>query len=269
MFDGTERMRISAFFLPFFALVAGAAGFFLRLMELMYVFDARTGLPERGASITYALIALSVLFLILALFFSIWLALKRQSPRGFENAFGTDPLIYPLSFAIIGLLWLGATVKYFIDIYAAGSVPMTELYFGILSALSAISVAFFAIEMYQDPRRKMIFALSIIPTLFMCFWLIVMYRQNAANPILLSYAYQCLAIISAALAFYFTSGFVYGKPAPGKTVFFYFAAIFFCFVTLADEHETTIRLIFAAIIAMNVVYSSKLIRQLRRKENQI
>jgi len=258
-------MRIAAFFMPIFALLAGAAGFFLRLTEIISVFDSRTGLPERGASITYLLIAFSILFLALAMIFSIRIAVKRSAPSGFENAFGTDPLTYPFTFAIIGLVWLGATVKYFIDVNAAGSVPMAELYFSILSALSAISVTFFAIEMYQDPRRKTTFALSIVPTLFMCFWLVALYRQNASNPVLLSYAYQCLAIISSALGFYFTSGFVYNKPAPGKTVFFYFAAIFFCFVTLADGHVLTIRIIFAALIAMNVVYCSKLLRNLEKK----
>ena len=259
-------MRISAVFMPFFALLAGAAGFYLRLIELWNVFDRRTGLPERGSSITLWLIVLSVVFLLLALMFAIRAGVKYSSPRGFENAFGTDPLTYPFAFSLIGIIWLGATVKYFFDMDVASGGLTGELYFSIMSALSAISVAFFAIEMYQDPRRKMTFALSIIPTLFMCFWLILIYKQNAANPVLLSYCYQCLAIITSALGFYFTSGFVYNKPSPGITIFTYFAAIYFCFVTLADEHTITVKLIFTAIIAMNITYSSMLIRNLRMKK---
>ena len=258
-------MRLSSVFMPFFALIAGAVGFYLRLMELMNVFDIHTGLPARGSGITIALIAMSALFLLLVLVFCIRAADKHTSPPGFENAFGTDPLTYPFAFSVIGLVWLGATIKQFIDVNAAGALLPSELCFLILSALAAISVAFFAIEMYQDPRRKMTFALSIVPTLFMCFWLVLIYKQNAANPVLLSYCYQCLAVIATALGFYFTSGFVYSKPAPGKTVFFYLAAIYFGFVTLADGHGLTIRLIFAAIIAMNVTYSSMLIRNLRKK----
>lgn len=251
--------------MPFFALISGAVGFYLRLTELMNVIDARTGLAQRGARESFVLIAFCVVFLILSLLFSIRAAVKRQAPRGFDNAFGTDPLTYPFSFIIIGIAWLGGTVKHFFDFYSAGPMPMTELYFTVLSALAAISVACFAIEMYQDPRRKMVYALSIVPSLFMCFWLIVLYRRNATNPILISYVYQCLAVISSALAFYFTSGFVYGKPAPGKTIFVYLAAIFFCFVTLADGHSMAVRIIFAALIATNTLYSSKLIRNLRRR----
>jgi len=258
-------MRISSFLMPFFALASGAAGFYLRMVELQNVIDARTGLAQRGARETYILIAVCVLFLIISLMFSIRAAVKHQSLRGFDNAFGTDPLTYPFSFIVIGLAWLGATVMHFFDYYSAAIIPMTELYFSILSALSAISIAYFAIEMYQDPRRKMVYALSIVPSLFMCFWLIVLYRRNATNPVLISYVYQCLAVISSTLAFYFTSGFVYGKPAPGKTIFTYLASIFFCFVTLADGHSLAVRVIFAALIAVNVIYSSKLIRNMRRK----
>ena len=259
-------MRISAVFMPFFALISGAAGFYLRRMELMNVFDINTGLPARGAGITLGLIALSALVLLLMLVFCIRAVDKHVSPAGFENAFGTDPLTYPFAFALIGCIWLGATVKRFFDLNGAGALLRSDLFFLVLSALAAISVAYFAIEMYQDPRRKMIYALSIIPSLFMCFWLILIYKQNAANPVLLSYCYQCLAVIASALGFYFTSGFVYGKPSPGKTIFFYLAAIYFGFVTLADAHSLTIRMIFAAIIAMNMTYSSMLIRNMRLKK---
>ena len=260
-------MRISAVFVPFFALLAGAGGFYLRLTELLNVFNRRTGLPERGASITITLIALSAVFLLFAFLFSLRAAAKHTAPRGFENAFGTDPLSYPVAFSLVGIVWLGATIRHIIELSESGMFPRIQLYFLILSALSALSVAVFAIEMYQDPRRKIIFALSIVPTLFMCFWLILVYRQNATNPVLLSYCYQCLAIIAAALGFYFTSGFVYQKPAPGKAIFTYLAAIYFCFITLADDHALSIKIILAAIITLNVLNASMLIRNLKWKES--
>jgi len=258
-------VRIAAVFMPFFALIAGALGFYFRRMELLYVFDAVTGLPERGAFVTSALIALSAAFIVISLIFSIVVGVRKISPTGFDNAFGTDPLTYPFSFSIIALVWLGATVMLFVESRANGNMPLVDIYFIALSAIAAISVGFFAIEMYNDPRRKSVYALSMIPTIFMCFWLVMLYRQNAANHVLLSYAYQCLAIIASALGFYFTSGFVYSKPAPGKTLLFYFLAVFFCFVTLADNHGLMVRIIFAALIAINVLSSSKLLRHLRRK----
>ena len=256
-------MRISSIFVPFFALIAGMCGFILRWMELLHAFDWRTGLPERGAPQTIGLIALSCVVMLVAFLFSLRIASKHKSPNGFENAFGSDSLSYPMIFTLIGLVWLGATVKRFFELRAVGAIPQIELIFLVGSVLAAISVTLFAIEMYQDPRRKLIFALSIVPTLFMCFWLIYLYKQNASNPILLRYCYQCLAIIASALGFYFTSGFVYFKPSPGKSVFTYLVAIYFCFVSLADGLEISIRLIFAALITINVLYLSMLLRNLR------
>jgi len=248
--------------------MAGAAGFYLRLMELWNVFDEHTGLPERGAGITYALIAFSIAFLLIVLVFSARATVKHVAPNGFENAFGTDPLTYPVVFSAIGLVWLGATVRYYLDLDSTLPLPAIELIFLIMSALSAISIAFFAIEMYQDPRSKSKYALSIAPSLFMCFWLVILYRQNASNPVLLSYCYHCLAVLASALGFYFTSGFVYNKPATGKAIFSYFASIYFCFVTLADEHTFAVRLLIAALISVSVMHASMLIRNLKWKEEE-
>jgi len=258
-------VRIAAFFMPFFAFLVGAVGFYIRRLELQTVFDS-AGLPERGAVLTYALIALAVVFFVFSLIFSIIVAARHSALKGFENAFGTDSLAYPFSFGLIGLIWLAVTFMYFLENRAGGHLTLLTIYFSIFSALSAISASFFAVEMFNDPSRKSVFALSVIPTLFLCFWLVLVYRDNASNPILLSYGYQILAIIASALAFYFTSGFVYGKPAPGKTVFFYLMAIFFCFITIADGHNIMIRAIFGSILLMNLLYLYKLVRNLRRKK---
>ena len=260
-------MRLSSVFMPFITFMAGAAGFYMRLMELVNAFDEETGLPRRGASITSALIALSIVFLLFIFVFSIRVSTKHKSGKGFENAFGAYPVAVPIIFTLVGAIWLGATVMYYMNLDTTEPIPATELVFLILSAFSAISVAFFAVEMFQDPKRKTKFALSVVPSLFICYWLIIIYRQNASNPILLSYCYQCLAVIASALGFYYTSGFVYGKHTPGKAVFCYFSAIYFSFVTLADKHALSIKIIFAVLIVVNTIHASMLIKNLRWKED--
>ena len=258
-------MRISAFFLPFCAILAGIGGLHLRLSERLNVIDTITGLPERNAPTTIWLIVLSLVFMLFILVFAIRVAVKHKALPGFENAFGTDPSAYPIIFIFIGVLWLVGTYLYFSYLNTNNAVTSIDIYFLIFSALSAVSVTFFAIEMYQDSRRIAPYALSIVPTVFMCFWLIFVYRQNASNPILLSYIYQSFAIIASALSFYFTSGFLYGKPAPGRAVLTYYAAIFFCIVTLADDHPLGVKLIFCALIAANLVHSTMLVKNLQRK----
>jgi len=250
------------------ALVVGFAGLLIRHYELANVFDPLTGLPERGALITFVLMGLTASFLMFAFIFSIVVYKKQTTPEGFENIFGTNSLIFPIFFILSGLFWLWSSIMHIVDLRISGHVPMAQIYFSVLSAIAAISVIFFTIEIYKHSQRKAVYALSVVPVLFMCFWLIFVYRENAANPVLLSHAYQVLAIIASTLSFYFSSGFVYGKPKHGRAVFFYLAAIFFCFITLADAHALMVRIVFCVIMAINVLYLSRLLRHLERKQPQ-
>jgi len=258
-------MRISAFFMPFFTILAGAGGFYLRTSERLTVFDPLTGLPVRNAAITFWLITLSVAFVISLIIFAIIASTRNKPPQGFENAFGTDPLAYPIIFTVLGIVWLVGTYMFYTDLSHLGAIATIDLCFIIFSAFAAISTTFFAIEMFQDSRRKAPYALSVVPTVFVCFWLILMYRQNASNPVLLDYVYKCLALVASALSFYYTSGFLYGKPAPGKAIFTYYAAIYFCIVTLADDHPLSIKIIYFALIVINTIHSSMLLRNLRKR----
>ena len=258
-------MRVSAFFVPFIVLLTAVAGFYLRLSERLNVFDPVTGLPQYNAATTIWLIMLSSIFVVAIIVYAIITSLRNKAMEGFENAFGTDPLAYPIIFTLVGIAWIVGTYMYFAELNSAGALTSIDIYFIIFSAITAISVTFFAIEMYQDSRRKAPYLLSVVPTLFMCFWLILMYRQNASNPILLSYVYQCIAIVACALSFYFTAGFLYGKPAPGKSIAAYYTAIYFCAVTLADDHPISIKVIFCALIVANLVHSTMLLKNLQSK----
>ena len=262
---GFEHMRISSFFIPFLALLAGTIGIILRLTELSTVFDAITGLAQRDAIITLALIAFSALVIFLIIVYAIITAIRYVASSDFDNAFGTDSFVYPILYVAVGIVWLIATVVYYLIRNAWGDMETVDIVFTVFSAISAVSLMIFAIEVYKNPRRKLISALSLIPTLFMCFWLILVYRENASNPVLLSYAYACLAMVFAALGFYFTSGFAFGKTAVAKPIVCYFAAIYFCIVTLADDFPMSIKLIIGAVIFLNLFNLSMLLRNLQKK----
>ncbi|MCL2249316.1 MAG: hypothetical protein FWC13_08590 [Oscillospiraceae bacterium] len=259
-------MKKLAIIVPIISILAGVGGFLLRSRELNYVFDDVTGLPGRGALTTMVLIAFVVANLLAALIFGICIYRKRKAPKGFDNAFGIDPMFYPIVFVVIGIVWLVGTFLLFQYQRSIGAFALTDSIYLILSALAAICVTFFAIEMYQDFRRKAIYALSLVPTIFLCFWLIVLYDQNATNPILLRFVYQCLAIVFASLAFYFTSGFIYNKPAPGRAVISYYLSILFSSITLADDIHIGQKLIFGAIIGASLVHLSVILRNLEPKE---
>ena len=258
-------MRKYAIAMPLLALLAGALGYYLRHLELMLVFDSITGLPQQGAIISFALIWSSMAFMLVSILFAFRVKIGYSTMEGFENAFGTEPLAYPMLFLLIGIAWFGATVWHLSSVNALGTIPASQFVFSVLSAMSAISVALFAIEVYQDPQGTSKQALSAVPVIFLCYWLIFLYRQNASNPIILSYSYQCLAIIASTLGFYFTSGFVFGRAAPSKALLSFLAAIYFDFITLADNHSGSIKIILILMIAINVIYSTMLIANLQRK----
>jgi len=259
-------MRIAAYVVPFFAIIAGVAGFNLRVSELMYVFNVTTGLPYRNAVTTVWLVSLTVLFLFCIIVFAAKAAAKHMALPGFESAFGTDPFIYPLLFVLVGITWVIGTFMYFSFLNTHNSVTLNDIYYIAFSIIAAVSTVFFAIEMYKDSRRNAAYVLSVIPTVFMCFWLIFLYMHNASNPVLLSYVYQCFAIVASALCFYFTSGFLYGKPAPGRAIVAYYSSVYFCFVSLADNIPTGIKVVYCSIIAVNLIHATMLIRNLQRKE---
>ena len=172
--------------MPVLAFLAGAVGYYIRQLEILHVFDAVTGLPLRGSAVTYSLIALTVVFLVLIFLFSIYLAVKKRSPEGFSDAFETGQASYPIILSVIGLFWLMATIRYFAGIYTSGLMASVDLLFSSLSSLSAIATAVLAIDTYRSQEKKAALPLCILPALFMCFWLIVFYMQNASNPVLTS-----------------------------------------------------------------------------------
>jgi hypothetical protein len=258
-------MRISSFVIPFFVLLAGIIGFMLRLMELSQVFDAVTGFPERGAPISMALIGFSGLIVIAAIFFAIFVVVRNTAQIDFDNAFGTDTFLFPAIYIAVGTVWLVASIIYYFTHNAMEDARIVDLIFSILSSVSAISIIFFAVEAFKDPRRKVISTLSLISTLFMCFWLMIIYRENASNPILLSYAYICLSVVFVALGFYFSSSISFGKPIIGKPIVCYAAAAYFCIVTLADDHPMSIKLIIGALAFLSLFNLSCLVRNLQRK----
>ena len=258
-------MKLFAFVMPFFAVLTGALGCYFRKQELLYAFESN-GFPMRNAVQSTNLITLSAAVLLVFFLFSLISAIKRKSFEGYENVFGTETLAYPVAFLLIGLVWFGATVKYSYDLFSSGAQTASGLYFLVLSALASVSTVMFSIMVYQDPQLKGRIAFSIVPVVFLCFWLILMYRQNASNPFLLGYIYMLLAIMLSALSFYFAAGYAYNKSAPGKTLLCSLAATYFCFVTLADAHDISVKIILVAILASNVTYSSSLIRGLQRKD---
>lgn len=259
-------MRKSAVVMPLVALIAGALGFIIRYLEVTTVFDSETGLAERGSPISYALIGLTLLVIAGAILFAALSSGKYRAESEFVEAFAPRGFLYIVVSFLIGFAWLAAVVLYYLNISAVDSVSVIDWVFVFLSALSAISVIFMARAAYKGKGGSEVLLFSVVPAIFFCFWLIILYKNNAANPVLLSYCYLTLAIAAAALSSYFTAGFVFNKAGCGKAIFCYLLSVYFSVVVLADNTDLPVKIIFGVTAINQFMNTVVFMRNLKSKK---
>jgi hypothetical protein len=248
-------MRKSTVVIPLLALIAGGIGFLVRLAEVNTGFEATTGFAKRDSLMSTLLIILVVAVLVLSAVAGVMTASRRKADNDYGRAFAPKGFIYLATSFVLAFAWLVADVLYFFDYYGrymetavdiglTAGFPVLETIFVFLAAVSAISLIFLARGAYRGRAGGEMLLFSIIPSVFFCFWLILVYKNNASNPVILSFCYQCLAIAAAALSYYFSAGYVYKKSAVGRTVFSFLATIFFCILVLADTIILPVKIIY-------------------------
>jgi hypothetical protein len=255
-------MRKSAAVIPVLALIAGALGFAVRQMEVNTAFESVTGFAKRNAPVTTMLIALSGLVLVLAALFALLVIMKFKAVNDYSKAFAPKGFLYIVAQFILALGWLAADILCFFEKRAV--LTVVDIVWIFLAAVTAFALIFLARGAYKGHGGKELFLFSIIPPIFFCYWLIILYKDNAANPVLLSYCYQCLALASAALSFYFSAGFVFKKSATARSLISFLVTIYFCAVVLADTIILPLKIIFGITIIFQLINTVVFIRNLRR-----
>jgi hypothetical protein len=258
-------MRKSAVVIPVSALIAGFFGFLIRQMEVNTMFDVATGFAKRDSIVSTILIVMSVAVIALSVLAGSMLSRRMKAENIYSRAFEPRGFAYLAVSFILGVMWLAADIWYFIDVFGAGAMSVLNVIFVFLAAVSAISVIFLARGAYKGRDGGEMLLFSVIPPLFFCFWLIVLYKDNAADPVVLRFAYQCLAIAAAALSTYFSAGFVFRKSASGRTVFSFLVTIFFCAVVLADAVSLPVKIIFGVTMVGAFVNAVVFLRNLGGK----
>jgi hypothetical protein len=255
-------MRKSAAVIPVFALVAGAFGFIIRQMEVNTAFESASGFAKRNALPTTMLIALSGIVIILAVLFAILAMTKFKAENDFSKAFAPKGFLYIGAVFILSLGWLAADVLYFFEKRTV--ITVVDIIWIFLAAVTAFSFVFLARGAYKGRGGTELLLFSVIPPIFFCYWLIILYKDNAANPVLLSYCYQCLAIAAAALSFYFSAGFVYKKSVTARSLVSFLVTVYFCAVVLADNIILPLKIMFAVTLILQFVNAFIFIRNLKR-----
>ena len=217
------------------ALAGGVLGFFLRSWELAVVFDAN-GLPALGSAPSLLLIALCV---VLAAVFVVLLRRPKHRPADYSEAFSAkNNWLYLVDMALSAAAILFAGV---IELRSGESCSLLCKLTGCMCLLSFLCILATAWSNFQGKPLR--FSLTLLaPGYTLCLWLVTAYQQRAADPVVLDYVYEMLAIICTLLGLYFSAGYSFARPSFHLCALFGLLGLFFTLVTLADPHTTADRL---------------------------
>lgn len=261
-------MRNTAYKLTAFTAILSAAGFLLRWLQNMQIYEEETGLARRGMPISF--VVAGVILAAAAAFWFISLRLRRyDAPKEPENALGGR------TFALTAV-WAGAALI----LAASGALQLlgantenyaeSELVFRrIVGAASLASSALLALLMTgltnagREGLRRWCSGLLI---LFTALWLSAAYKSAASDPVLWRSAVEILAICATMMAFYHMAGYFFGQPKPTTAVFFCNLGAFLSVMSAIDENPVGESLCFAAVAVIQLIWSYSIIVNLSPKE---
>ncbi len=204
------------FLLP---LTAGLCAASLRATQLNYPIEAASSAPS-----FYGLVIICVIALLMA----VIAALLLKNGIEYTSVFLTKalPIASFVSAACI-LAYAGTLI-----VSLAGSFSVLTLVLVLLSVYACVS--FIALGRHRLAEREdtayCIF--SAVPVFWVCFMLIVTFREKIADPIISNYVFLILAYISILVFGYSTCAHVLGKKRKHIAVFSCFVGIFFILIEL-------------------------------------
>ncbi len=229
-------MQKQAWLFSMTATVLGAFGVLLRWLQCETIFDAETGLPVRGAFISYLLVVVLIAF-VAGLW---WLAGKMNLDGAREEP--EDALALPCRET--GWALTAAAV-----VAGGGAILMfftkNDMLLRITALLGLLSAAVLAMTPSLPRWGGFGAFLSVIPVVFFCLWMVVFYKQNSTNPIVWRYAVQILAMAACLLGVFRLSGYVFYRMKPRRAIFACGLALTFALTVLMDETGIAARLMFA------------------------
>lgn len=198
----------------------------LRWLQVQTIFDAETGLPQLNAPITTMLVA-SLILIAAALWWMSGRMKTDWAPEEPEDAFAQPHReTGGILIAVAILAAVGSLLLFFSE---ESTLMKAAALLGLLSAP--------VLAMLPHLPRWGGFgaALSVLPVLFFCLWLVVFYKENAANPILWSYGMEILAIAMCLLAVFRLSAYLFYRAKPRQAIFSCMLALITSLATLTDS----------------------------------
>ncbi|MBQ3480955.1 MAG: hypothetical protein IJQ43_00580 [Oscillospiraceae bacterium] len=244
---------------------AGAFGVFIRWLQTQVAFNDE-GLPD--PSVFNVLVPVAILAAGAVFFFFVkrWRERRYYLPSAFTKALRNDGLIYgALRWFLGALMCIGA-----IALFASCEADKNVGFYRVLAALGLLAGASFPFILREanedEPRLKLVCALSAAPMLLFAFWLVTCYKINSINGIVWAYGVEVVACCFLLLAFFRVAGFAYSSADAWHSLFFCMFAAFLAIVCLADERYMGMQLMLLAAAGMLMLYNWIMISNLKRKK---
>lgn len=225
-------MQSEAYKITGFSAVMGALGFMVRWIQTMNIYEEETGLPNRFAPVNLWLIGLIVLTLVVL---TVWVVgfRKYEAVRDYSALVGPG-VAWPI-FGIIGGAVLAVSGLFLLVTAGHYAAPVLRRILAVLEALAGVAAALMALHGGKPQQAKTRQIASVLLVLFGCMYMVVVYKENAANPVVWNFAPEILALCAATLALYFLAGYQYGEIKPYTSMFFCYAGVFFCLMCVVDQ----------------------------------
>jgi hypothetical protein len=253
-------MRKLAIGLTFSTILLGAVAYFLRKTEIDTVFDPVSGLTN-PAPVTYILAGVSACAALVIFLFALGFR-ARKDVRDYETVFRQKTLIMPiLSFLLFGLM-VYAAFSYYDYVQKSMESILADSILALFAALSGVAFLTISINTYRRKNGPELPLCCFVIVIFFCYWLIMTYKQKAADPVLLDYVYDALALCSAALAAYYITGFCYHRGSVSKTLFFTNLSVYLCLIASVGSTPLPIKLFYIFTISVMLISSVTMLKNM-------
>ena len=214
------------------SVVLGLLAAVLRMRSIATAYDTQTGLFASGNGYTIALIAVCVLFVFAAFVLSLQPVADRS---GHPGALG--PHIWALGLPAV--LALAASVYFDLDSSGLLTSGATVRYTQVVLCLFSLFAAYCAVRVLQALRTAALTMrhsfFMVMPIFWASYWLLLDFSVHSANPVILIYFFDLIAIICGVLSLYLSAGFFFGIVKNRKLLFISLSGIFFALLVLGGR----------------------------------
>ncbi len=220
-------------------LVLGAFCSYARWAQILTCFDADTGFYSSGFHGKLVVILIVIGALVLS-------ALIAGMPASHfaGNPYGRKSACHLILACIAAVVTIIGGVRLLGEAGSHYRLAALLRVVALLGILAGVSYPLLAREMRQKAASGFAALLSLVPVIFCCIWIVTLYREHSADPVVWDFGIEVLAIAAATLAHFFAAGFAFAGTRPRAMLFCSAMAVLFTLPFLAGRLSGSYQLLY-------------------------